>query len=36
MDSVRSVREVMVCRRCIKQAAGRLVKDPDFEWEKPG
>jgi hypothetical protein len=25
----------VVCRRCCKQSAGRLVKDPDIAWEKP-
>jgi hypothetical protein len=24
-----------ICRRCIKQAAGALVKDPDSGWKKP-
>lgn len=28
--------EAAVCRRCIKQAAGRLHKDADWEWTKPG
>lgn len=26
----------LVCRRCIKQAAGALHKDPDIPWTKPG
>ena len=25
-----------ICRRCIKQSAGVLVKDPDSGWKKPG
>ena len=24
-----------ICRRCIKQGAGRLHTDPDWEWTKP-
>ena len=28
--------EVVICRRCIKLAAGSLHKDPDFAWTKPG
>ena len=24
-----------ICARCIGQAAGRLHKDPDWEWRKP-
>jgi hypothetical protein len=24
-----------ICRRCIKQGAGRLHADPDWEWTKP-
>ena len=27
--------EAAICVRCIKQAAGRLVKDPDTDWAKP-
>jgi hypothetical protein len=27
--------EVCICRRCIKQAAGALVKDPGSGWKKP-
>tara|TARA_X000001316_G_C894313_1_gene14865 strand:+ start:14 stop:364 length:351 start_codon:yes stop_codon:yes gene_type:complete len=27
--------EVIACRRCIKQSAGVLHKDPDIEWKKP-
>ncbi len=27
--------EAVVCRRCLKQGAGRLHKDPDWEWTKP-
>lgn len=26
---------VIVCRRCIKQSAGVLHKDPDSPWKKP-
>jgi len=29
------VRDAIVCRRCVKQAAGRLHKDPDWDWTKP-
>jgi len=25
----------LACRRCIKQSAGVLHKDPDFPWKKP-
>ena len=25
----------VICRRCIKQGAGRLHKDPDWDWTKP-
>lgn len=28
--------EAIICRRCIKQSAGVLHKDPDIEWRKPG
>lgn len=28
--------EAVVCARCIKQAAGRLHKDEDWDWKKPG
>lgn len=28
--------EAVACRRCVKQAAGRLHKDPDWDWTKPG
>lgn len=28
--------EAVVCRRCIKLAAGALHKDKDFAWSKPG
>ena len=24
-----------ICKRCIKQAAGGLHKDPDWDWRKP-
>ena len=24
-----------ICRRCLKQAAGVLHKDPDYEWTRP-
>lgn len=27
--------ESVICRRCTKQAAGRLHKDPDHDWQKP-
>lgn len=27
--------EACVCRRCVKQSAGVLVKDKDNEWAKP-
>jgi hypothetical protein len=27
--------EAIACRRCLKQGAGRLHKDPDWEWTKP-
>lgn len=27
--------EALICRRCIKQAAGALHKDPDIAWRKP-
>lgn len=27
--------EAVICRRCCKQSAGRLTKDPDVAWEKP-
>jgi hypothetical protein len=27
--------DVVVCRRCVKRAAGALHKDPDFDWRKP-
>ena len=27
--------EAVICRRCIKLAAGALHKDPAFEWKKP-
>jgi len=26
---------VIVCRRCVKQSAGVLHKDPDIPWKKP-
>ncbi len=25
----------VICTRCVKQAAGRLHSDPDWEWTKP-
>ncbi|HVZ93108.1 MAG TPA: hypothetical protein VG797_01215 [Phycisphaerales bacterium] len=28
--------EAMICARCIRQAAGALVKDKDSGWKKPG
>jgi hypothetical protein len=28
--------DAVACRRCIKQAAGRLHKDRDWAWERPG
>jgi hypothetical protein len=27
--------DALICRRCIKQGAGRLHKDPDVDWRKP-
>lgn len=27
--------EAIVCRRCVKQAAGALHKDADIDWRKP-
>jgi len=27
--------DVIACRRCIKQSAGVLHKDPDIPWKKP-
>ncbi len=27
--------EASICRRCIKQAAGGLHKDKDYDWSKP-
>jgi len=27
--------EAVICRRCVKQSAGRLHKDPDWDWHKP-
>lgn len=27
--------EGVVCLRCVKQSAGRLHKDDDWEWTKP-
>ncbi len=27
--------EVAVCRRCVKQSAAVLAKDPDLGWKKP-
>ncbi|MCA9291493.1 MAG: hypothetical protein KDA25_10215 [Phycisphaerales bacterium] len=27
--------EVVVCRRCIKQASGALHKSSDYDWRKP-
>ncbi len=27
--------EASICRRCIKQSAGVLHKDPDINWRKP-
>ena len=27
--------EAVICRRCIKLAAGVLQKDPDYGWKKP-
>ena len=27
--------EAVVCRRCIKLAAGALQKDSDFDWKRP-
>jgi len=27
--------DAVICRRCIKQGAGRLHKDPDWDWKKP-
>lgn len=28
--------EAKACRRCVKQAAGALHKNKDWEWRKPG
>lgn len=28
--------EAVICKRCINQGAGRLHKDPDWDWKKPG
>jgi hypothetical protein len=28
-------REAHACRRCVRQAAGTLEQDPDWEWSKP-
>ncbi|MCA9310484.1 MAG: hypothetical protein KDA21_04710 [Phycisphaerales bacterium] len=27
--------DATICHRCIKQGAGRLHKDPDWDWSKP-
>jgi ribosomal protein L37AE/L43A len=27
--------DVWICRRCVKQAAGALHRDPDTSWRKP-
>ncbi|MEM9166576.1 MAG: hypothetical protein AAGB48_06075 [Planctomycetota bacterium] len=27
--------EAVICRRCIRQGATRLEKDPDWDWLKP-
>lgn len=27
--------EAIACRRCLKQSAGVLHKDPDYVWQKP-
>lgn len=27
--------DAIICRRCIKQSAGVLHKDPDIDWRKP-
>ncbi|MEO1583395.1 MAG: hypothetical protein AAFR96_02350 [Planctomycetota bacterium] len=27
--------EAVICRRCIKQSAARLNKDPDWDWKTP-
>lgn len=27
--------EAVICRRCIRQSATRLAKDPDWDWVKP-
>lgn len=27
--------DAVICRRCLKQGAGRLHKDPDWAWRKP-
>lgn len=29
------VSEAWTCRTCIKRSAGRLHKDPDWDWHKP-
>ncbi len=28
--------EGVICRRCIRQSATKLDKDPDWDWTKPG
>lgn len=28
--------DAIACRRCVKQAAGAMHKDPDTDWWKPG
>lgn len=30
------VRTKLICKRCVKQAAGALHKDRDIAWSKPG
>ena len=27
--------EAVICKRCCRQSATTLEKDPDFEWSKP-
>lgn len=27
--------QAVVCKRCLKQSAGVLNKDPDIDWQKP-
>lgn len=29
------VEDAIACKRCLKQSAGVLQKDPDYNWQKP-